>query len=892
MFGNNKLIKKVVVSTLFFFTWISVAVDFNFAQNEDTLKTARSLFLDGNEKGSIKKLNKFIDRIKDTPGQELDAAEAFYLLAKIYYTYQRKGWEKDVDKNLKMVFKKCPDFSREESDPDFKKKVEQIKAEPPIPPIIRGKEKTDAQEKGIKIVFIVDVSPSLRSRKNLITDFVGDMINSFENENIKEKEYHLITFCEKAKFFKPNSQICKDDILKEIRSEIDKKSENNSLKTYPMYAFINTFKLIEKKFPKKVGIVIFISGGEDSRNKEVGKIELRTAQNDLKQVICAIKKTGFTVYNVFVDTGNDLMCEYCMEMIAQWSGTRLIKIEHQWNIPDNISLLRNSVENTNFISPVPRMEFNGIEKQFSDLKGRVKENQKSKSNYKIILVILGVILVGALITITLLIPLTLKLKKTIWKLTRPPLDILWGKLDPQKEGLKIIDLSKKSPRFELTPPQEELPTLELCPANRKGKKVIIIDHEEGRLKFSSKDKKTARNHYLEAETCFFKIFHPDQKIAHEYRYNFLNKLSEICENPVWKKDEFKGRDAIVVEIRNNFLQPSGACYHYLISGMGNSGKTSLMKHLYHIGLGKEDEILQRYSLALVEFNSKDYTTFTGLEKEITKQLESYKGGQRKLILIDEYDKLYEKFEDEFCEYIKKYSLNPEYFFILSGRKGRDLLGEKFFQHMQSFTHYRKLEGLDYVKSIPGETYERSLELIESLISDIGFPGSALERNARREIVTYASGFPWLIKKILLELLIDWLAHFDKKTIKAVHVEGAVDKIKQHAKDFLLRRAIAFDERHYENLDEIPSKEVLSRDILNKLSVDYKGKGSKREIKAALIIHPAGNPAIVAERGKSFDKKIKQLTDMGFIKEDNINEEDDVNLIGIPHMCFYKGEEII
>ncbi len=683
MFNTTKLLKKLAVLTLFFFILIPVAVDLNFAQNEDILERARTLYKEGNKDEAISELNEFINSIKGIPGQEKKAAEAFFVLAQIYFTYQRIGEESKVDENLKMAFKMYPelDFSKEEPDREFKAKVEQIK----------------------------------------------------------------------------------------------------------------------------------------------------------------------------------------------------------------IDFLRNKIENTNFITRLPGMEVKKKEKEFSPSEGiGAKENQNSKLNYKIIiLVILGAVLAGAAVTIILLFPMILRLKRITRepKNNVPTLDMLWGKLDPQSEGLNIIDLSKESPGLTLTPPKN-LPVLKMCPANRKGKKVITISHEEGLVRFYKRNRKEANNQYIDAETCFFKILLPENKISHEYKFNFLNKMSEICENPVWSKDEFKGRDTIIKEIKDNFLKKGGDCYHYLISGMGNSGKTSLMQHLYHIGLGQEGEILQRYSLALVEFNHKDYTTFTGLEKEITKQLESYKGGQRKLILIDEYDKLYEKFPGEFCEYIREYSSNKEYFFILSGRKGRDLLEKRFFEHMSPFIDCKKLEGLDYIRSIPGETCEKSLELIESLISDIGFPGQVLDKDTRHKIITYASGFPSLIKKILLELIIDWLAHFDKKTINAADVEEAVSKIKEHTKDFLLRRAIDFDERFYKNPDEIPVTVVRIRDILNILSENFKGKAPKRDIKNILIRLPAGDAAIEDRRKRSFDEKIRQLTDMGFIKEDG------GDLIGIPHLCFYKGERII
>ena len=116
MFNTTKLLKKLAVSALFFFILIPVAVDFNFAQDEGTLQKARTLYKEGNKDDAIRELNEFIDRIRDIPGQEKKAAEAFYLLAQIYFTYQKIGEESKVDENLRMVFKMYPKFDLSKKD--------------------------------------------------------------------------------------------------------------------------------------------------------------------------------------------------------------------------------------------------------------------------------------------------------------------------------------------------------------------------------------------------------------------------------------------------------------------------------------------------------------------------------------------------------------------------------------------------------------------------------------------------------------------------------------------------------------------------------------------------------------------------------------------------------
>ncbi len=960
MMIKAKSFRKIILLALFFAICFSVGLEFNSAQNEDDLSEARKLIGDRKFDKASSKLNSFISKLTGNNERKRELSEAYYLLATVYYRigedskvyenlkmaflinpdlkmeesdlyfgdrekeirkqlaeyfylqakscYMRRGVEdKEVVNNLKLTFTICPDFSREETDLNFSRKVEQIRKE-----VKNSIKKTDVQEKGMKVVFIVDVSSSLRNHGQMIIDFVGGLIDSFED--IENKEYHLVTFCEEPKFFNPE-KLDKSSILKEIDYEIARNKHKSF--TYPLYALIQSFELIENNFPQKVGIVIFISDGEDSRYeyderyKHIRKTEFRKAHDDLGQVIIAIKKVGFTVYNVFIDTGNErYMCEDCMDMLAQLSGPELIKVKfdsdndkykldsdndkYKSEIRNKVNLLKNKIKNANFISPAPRVEVNMMKKEWEEKKGKLENQVKYTGNkLSVLLFLIGLFLIGILF-LGIWIRTRWKRREEEEKKKKEEekredelkLNMLWGKLiDPQKQ---VIDLSDKAPGFKLEPAKnKKFPTLEFQPANCKGKKAIKINCEVGRIKFLKNDKKKETgNHYIDMETCYFKVFPSKRSKSNEYDYIFLNKLSESCKNPVWETDEFKGRQALLDEIKGNFLKEGGDCYHYLISGMGNAGKTSLMNHLYYISLGEDDMIKQKYRLAMVEFKPKYYTTFASLEAIITAQLNSSKSGKKNLILIDEYDSLFERYPVEFGDLIKKNSGTFDYFFILSGRKGRELLERRYVDLLPPYMIHKKLEGLDDIESNIEKTYEKSLELINYLISDIGLPKSVLAEDIKCKIALYASGFPSIIKRILKELIIYWLSNYNEKAIHLEHVEKAFDVFKSNIKDSLLRRACEYDERNYANLPAPLATEVRIRDILNILSERFKGNAPKEEIKNILTRDPGGDPEIEDGRKESFDRKIEQLKDMGIIKESKEFFK------GIPYMFFYGGGKII
>jgi len=127
MFGAKSL-RSIGVVTLFFFTFFILFADFNFVQakdkEEDSLLKARKLYQQGDYEGSIKLLSDFVQKLKAMVEQKKNVAEAFYLLAKIYYEV---GDDTKVDENLRKVFETYPSFTMEEENLSFKGRVEKIR---------------------------------------------------------------------------------------------------------------------------------------------------------------------------------------------------------------------------------------------------------------------------------------------------------------------------------------------------------------------------------------------------------------------------------------------------------------------------------------------------------------------------------------------------------------------------------------------------------------------------------------------------------------------------------------------------------------------------------------------------------------------------------------------
>ena len=85
MFEARSL-KKVGMFILILFCWFYLSPSFNFAQEEDELLQARKLYQEGYYDDAITLLNECIHKLKSITAQKKKVAEAFYLLAKVYFT--------------------------------------------------------------------------------------------------------------------------------------------------------------------------------------------------------------------------------------------------------------------------------------------------------------------------------------------------------------------------------------------------------------------------------------------------------------------------------------------------------------------------------------------------------------------------------------------------------------------------------------------------------------------------------------------------------------------------------------------------------------------------------------------------------------------------------------
>jgi len=109
------------------------------------LPKARQLIREGEYQSAIKLLEDYIGKIKQVLFQKKRVAEAYYIIAKIYYVV---GEDNNTDINLKRVFENYPGFSIEESDMAFLARVNKIKnAGKPNPQPIPGPQPNrDAQK--------------------------------------------------------------------------------------------------------------------------------------------------------------------------------------------------------------------------------------------------------------------------------------------------------------------------------------------------------------------------------------------------------------------------------------------------------------------------------------------------------------------------------------------------------------------------------------------------------------------------------------------------------------------------------------------------------------------------------------------------------------------------
>ena len=120
-------LRKLAILTMVLFGWFCLSPNFSFArQDEDVLLKARRLYQQGYYDDAITLLNEYIKKIKTVAEQKRNVAKAFYQLAKVYFTV---GEDNKVKENLNKVFETYPDFQTEETDLEFKERVDKVKKE-------------------------------------------------------------------------------------------------------------------------------------------------------------------------------------------------------------------------------------------------------------------------------------------------------------------------------------------------------------------------------------------------------------------------------------------------------------------------------------------------------------------------------------------------------------------------------------------------------------------------------------------------------------------------------------------------------------------------------------------------------------------------------------------
>lgn len=841
-----------------------------------------------------------------------------------------------------------------------------------------AKPKTDAEKRGMEIVFVVDVSFSMqwdikdiKGSRGCVTDFVYEVyqeLNKPDEPGKPGNNFHLITFSDYATYHQGIKEF--RDFRDKIKEENDEALKKSQGRTYPKNGLWEVFDLIEENFIEKVGVVVLICDGEDNRN-----LDEHTFENDMRMSIKALKNIGFSVFPVFVNTGDKrYMRRHNMEKLRQLSGTcanlfEIGKNERGKENYDFIQIARNLkndiVNNTRFNSPKlytqskideqklnEKIEENEIlkgevevaksesDEKFLQLKGNklagrtrflvlkflnkglVLENKLYKvDNERLLRWIISMAILFVLLAIAAFLGIRSYVKGLEEKyqkapppptaldninektseplstenLEKPTLDKLWGRLvdrDTKKE-YNLID--KKNGYTPGCIPGDKI---EFYVKNRAGNKVILVQQEEGSIEFLDEERNPCKNNcgYISKDTRFFNIenFGDPKNNIKRFEYHFLNKLKETFDKPLLDKQvsrenikeiekikkNFIGRQDILEAIRKNFITAE-VHHHYLICGVSNTGKTSLLRYMHNIFFPNDPEFNRKYISILFEFNEKDYKDkeFNQLKNDIKEELDSVDPGDKRtrLILIDEYDKIFVKYGVEFGEFlleirkedVENVETGSKNFFIFAGQRGKKLLNPRYKNYLPQHTEPFVLKGLDELKIILSKKDKiNSIKHIDNLLADIGFPQAYFPPEVKKRIIKLSSGFPFFTKAILHRLLIKWLGDYHLNPLTEDDVDKVVLPVIHKGKKYTTERAFKnYDKEFNKDLDN--TKQVTIESIIINLTkqIGETGKVGRKKFERIMTGHSAPKKEkkeIISKRKENFDKKIDQLIDMGLI----------------------------
>lgn len=165
---QGPVLRKIGMITLVLFCWFFLTQSFGFAQEEDALLKARKLYQQGYYDDAITLLVETINQLKSIVAQKKRVAEAFYLLAKVYFTV---GEDDKVDSNLKKVFETYPTFEKQETDLDFKDRVNRARSEYVTEgPAEEGMELKKEEEKVVPPVVKTEQEPVQKEKEQQVIE--------------------------------------------------------------------------------------------------------------------------------------------------------------------------------------------------------------------------------------------------------------------------------------------------------------------------------------------------------------------------------------------------------------------------------------------------------------------------------------------------------------------------------------------------------------------------------------------------------------------------------------------------------------------------------------------------------------------------------------------------
>jgi tetratricopeptide (TPR) repeat protein len=167
----KKQFRGITIITLFIFTCFTLTLEYSYSQEENPLLKAHRLYNQGNSIEAVKVLELFIEKTKGNQAELKRLAEAYYLLALMYYD---TAADVKMIENMKRAVEADIDIGKEETNLNFKTRLElvreeRIKSEAEIKEteLAATKEKTKSDTAQTSVQEKEKPAPQLKKKKKL-----------------------------------------------------------------------------------------------------------------------------------------------------------------------------------------------------------------------------------------------------------------------------------------------------------------------------------------------------------------------------------------------------------------------------------------------------------------------------------------------------------------------------------------------------------------------------------------------------------------------------------------------------------------------------------------------------------------------------------------------------